>query len=99
MVFLGIYRAIYDYEPQSDNEIALTEGDILMVLEKSSIDAWWKAKKKGRDGDEEEPEGLIPNNYIEEVCCASPIRQSPARVVELYPTQHQPFCEPSQFGD
>ena len=68
MVFLGIYRAIYDYEPQSSNEIALDEGDILMVLEKSTIDAWWKAKKKGRDGDDEEPEGLIPNNYIEEVC-------------------------------
>ncbi|KAI4648133.1 hypothetical protein J4E93_004544 [Alternaria ventricosa] len=75
MVFLGIYRAIYDYEPQSDNEIALTEGDILMVLEKSTIDAWWKAKKKGRDGDEEEPEGLIPNNYIEE---AAPIAQAKA---------------------
>lgn len=67
MVFLGIYRAIYDYEPQSSNEIALTEGDILMVLEKSTDDDWWKAKKKGHDEDEEEPEGLIPNNYIEEV--------------------------------
>lgn len=67
MVFLGIYRAIYDYVPQSDNEIALTEGDVLMVLEKSSDDDWWKAKKKGREEDEEEPEGLIPNNYIEEV--------------------------------
>ena len=43
MVFLGIYRAIYDYEPQSSNEIALDEGDILMVLEKSTIDAWWNA--------------------------------------------------------
>jgi len=67
MVFLGIYRAVYDYEPQGSNEIALTEGDILMVLEKSSDDDWWKAKKKGREEDEEEPEGLIPNNYIEEV--------------------------------
>lgn len=67
MVFLGIYRAIYDYEPQSSNEIALTEGDILMVLEKSTEDDWWKAKKKGGDNDDEEPEGLIPNNYIEEV--------------------------------
>lgn len=67
MVFLGIYRAIYDYAPQSDNEIALTEGDVLMVLEKSSDDDWWKAKKKGGEEDEEEPEGLIPNNYIEEV--------------------------------
>jgi hypothetical protein len=70
MVFLGIYRAIYDYEPQSSEEIGLNEGDILMVLEKSSDDAWWKAKKKGSPDDEEEPEGLIPNNYIEEVRCA-----------------------------
>lgn len=69
MVFLGIYRAIYDYAPQSDNEIALNEGDVLMVLEKSSDDDWWKAKKKGRMEDEDEPEGLIPNNYIEEVSC------------------------------
>jgi hypothetical protein len=92
MVFLGIYRAIYDYEPQSSNEIALDEGDILMVLEKSTIDAWWKAKKKGRDGDDEEPEGLIPNNYIEEVCCASPTTQSPAWVAKLYQTQRQRFC-------
>ena len=72
MVFLGIYRAIYDYEPQSSNEIALSEGDILMVLEKSTDDDWWKAKKKGHDEDEEEPEGLIPNNYIQEVRCESP---------------------------
>jgi hypothetical protein len=71
MVFLGIYRAIYDYAPQSDNEIALSEGDVLMVLEKSSDDDWWKAKKKGRMEDEDEPEGLIPNNYIEEVSCTA----------------------------
>jgi len=74
MVFLGIYRAIYDYVPQSDNEIALAEGDLLMVLEKSSDDDWWKAKKKGSEEDEEEPEGLIPNNYVEEVCVAPPAR-------------------------
>lgn len=73
MVFLGIYRAIYDYEPQSSNEIALTEGDILMVLEKSTDDDWWKAKKKGHAEDDEEPEGLIPNNYIEEVRRQQPL--------------------------
>jgi hypothetical protein len=78
MVFLGIYRAIYDYEPQSSEEIALNEGDILMVLEKSSDDAWWKAKKKGSPEDEEEPEGLIPNNYIEEVRRAYRLAGSPA---------------------
>jgi hypothetical protein len=75
MVFLGIYRAIYDYVPQSDNEIALAEGDLLMVLEKSTDDDWWKAKKKGSEEDEEEPEGLIPNNYVEEVCRPAPACQ------------------------
>lgn len=67
MVFLGIYRALYDYVPQSENEISLTEGDLLMVLEKSTDDDWWRAKKKTADSDDEEPEGLIPNNYVEEV--------------------------------
>jgi len=75
MVFLGIYRAIYDYVPQGDNEIALSEGDVLMVLEKSADDDWWKAKKKGHGEDEEEPEGLIPNNYVEE---APPVGQARA---------------------
>lgn len=75
MVFVGIYRAVYDYEPQSSNELALSEGDILMVLEKSSDDDWWKAKKKGREDEEDEPEGLIPNNYIEE---AGPVAQAKA---------------------
>ncbi|KAF2874880.1 hypothetical protein BDV95DRAFT_486846 [Massariosphaeria phaeospora] len=75
MVFLGIYRAIYDYVPQGEGEIALTEGDLLMVLDKSSDDGWWKAKKKGSDEDEEEPEGLIPNNYVVE---ATPLRKARA---------------------
>ncbi|RAR06474.1 cytoskeleton assembly control protein sla1 [Stemphylium lycopersici] len=59
----------------SSNEITLNEGDVLMVLEKSTDDAWWTAKKKGTAEDEEEPEGLIPNNYIEE---AAPIAQAKA---------------------
>jgi hypothetical protein len=68
MGFLGVYRAIYDYVPQGESELALSEGDILYVLEKSGEDDWWKAKKKASGEDEDEPVGLIPNNYIEEVC-------------------------------
>ncbi|KAI9831926.1 MAG: hypothetical protein M1819_004648 [Sarea resinae] len=66
MVFLGIYSAIYDYAPQGENELEIQEGDLLYVIEKSADDDWWKAKKKARDGDDEEPMGLIPNNYVEE---------------------------------
>ncbi|KAK4999103.1 cytoskeletal protein binding protein, partial [Cryomyces antarcticus] len=66
MVFLGIYRAVYDYVPQGANELAIIEGDLLFVLEKSSEDEWWRAKKRAVNEEEEEPEGLIPSNYIEE---------------------------------
>ncbi|KAL9070403.1 MAG: hypothetical protein Q9157_005834, partial [Trypethelium eluteriae] len=66
MGFVGIYRAVYDYVPQGENELTIQEGDLLFVLEKSTEDDWWKAKKKAASEDEEEPEGLIPNNYVEE---------------------------------
>lgn len=67
MAFLGVYRALYDYAPQAEGELQITEGDLLYVLEKSHDDDWWRAKKKASEDDEDEPSGLIPNNYIEEV--------------------------------
>jgi hypothetical protein len=67
MGFLGIYTALYAYVPQSDQELAIEEGDLLYIIEKSTEDDWWKAKKRAEGGEDEEPVGLIPNNYIEEV--------------------------------
>lgn len=61
-MFISICTALYDYVPQGDNELELKEGDLVYILEKAE-DAWWTAKKKNG----EEPTGLIPNNYIEEV--------------------------------
>lgn len=66
MVFLSIATALYDYQPQGENELAIREGDLLYILEKGEDD-WWKAKKKAPGEDEEEPVGLIPSNYVEEV--------------------------------
>ncbi|KAI1765990.1 hypothetical protein GGR53DRAFT_487717 [Hypoxylon sp. FL1150] len=73
MGFLGVYKAIYDYAPQSEGELSINEGDVLYVLEKSQEDDWWKAKKKSSADEEDEPVGLIPNNYIEE---AQPVSQA-----------------------
>ncbi|KAF2132758.1 hypothetical protein P153DRAFT_428806 [Dothidotthia symphoricarpi CBS 119687] len=42
---------------------------------RSADDDWWKAKKKGHSEDEDEPEGLIPSNYIEE---AAPVMHAKA---------------------
>ncbi|KUI66375.1 Actin cytoskeleton-regulatory complex protein sla1 [Cytospora mali] len=75
MGFLGVYKAVYDYTPQSEGELQITEGDLLFVLENGEEDDWWKAKKKATAEDEEEPVGLIPNNYIEQ---AQPIDKARA---------------------
>ncbi|CAJ2513359.1 Uu.00g014780.m01.CDS01 [Anthostomella pinea] len=72
MAFLGIYKAVYDYAPQAEGELSITEGDLLYVVDKSSEDDWWKAKKKASADDEDEPIGLIPNNYVEKVRPYSP---------------------------
>ena len=66
MAFLGIYRAVYDYSPQSDEELQIHAGDLLFILEKSAEDDWWKCRKKAASDDDDEPEGLVPNNYVEE---------------------------------
>ncbi|KKY37152.1 putative cytoskeleton assembly control protein sla1p [Diaporthe ampelina] len=66
MGFLGVYRAIYDYAPQSEGELLISEGDLLYLLEQSSEDDWWKVKKKASAEDEDEPVGLVPSNYIEQ---------------------------------
>ncbi|KAM5457581.1 cytoskeletal protein binding protein [Microsporum audouinii] len=73
MGFAGVYTAVYDYTPQGENELAFAEGDLLYILDKSSDDGWWKAKKKTTEFESEEPVGLIPNNYVEE---AQPIQQA-----------------------
>ncbi|KAL5043159.1 hypothetical protein BDW71DRAFT_128352 [Aspergillus fruticulosus] len=75
MGFIGVYTAIYDYQPQAQGELELREGDLLYVLEKSAEDDWWKAKKKADRDDEDEPEGLVPYNYVEE---ATPIHTAKA---------------------
>ena len=67
MGFVGIFKALYDYTPQSEGELAITEGSLLYILNKDGGDGWWKAKKKATGDDEEEPEGLIPENYVEKV--------------------------------
>lgn len=64
--FLGVFTAVYAYIPQGDQELTLEEGDLLYVLERSDDD-WWKVKKKVNDSDDDEPVGLVPATYIEEV--------------------------------
>lgn len=92
MGFVGVYRAIYDYEPRSEGELAIQDGDLLFILDKSDDDDWWRAKKKATDDQDEEPEGLIPNNYIDEVTIL--LADCPTEVIKTPSPANFQLCPP-----
>jgi hypothetical protein len=53
-------RAVYDYTPQSENELSMREGDVIRVLGKINND-WWEGEIEGRKGFV----GIFPANYVE----------------------------------
>lgn len=68
LLYIGVYKALYDYPALAPEELSIATDDLLYVLEKLDIDEWWKVKKRVLpEGTEEveEPEGLVPLNYIE----------------------------------
>lgn len=71
MGYSGLARAIYDYVPQNDEEIALHEEELVFVVEKE--DEWWTVKGKDRDA----PQGLVPASYLEQVSPIPPKKRPP----------------------
>ncbi|KAJ3154314.1 cytoskeletal protein binding protein [Geranomyces variabilis] len=63
--------ALYDYVPQADEELALTEGDILLVTENQEDPDWWTATVKPSDTFADKRSGLVPATYLEEAPPAS----------------------------
>jgi hypothetical protein len=61
MPLSGVYRAAYDYAKQEEDELNLTQDEILFVLDKEDPD-WWRVKRKDTD-----EAGLVPSSYLEEV--------------------------------
>ncbi|XP_062515653.1 neutrophil cytosol factor 2-like [Corticium candelabrum] len=60
------YKALYDFTPGTMSEIAMNEGDILMVSEKGD-DGWYTAVNSRTH-----QKGLIPGSYVREQRQASP---------------------------
>ena len=68
-IYIGVYKALYDYAAQAEEELNIKQNDLLYLLEKSDIDDWWKVKKRVVATGEEivdEPSGLVPSTYIDE---------------------------------
>lgn len=56
-----IYRAMYDYEAQDDDEVSFQDGDLIVNV--SSIDGGWMTGQVQRTGQV----GMLPANYVQVV--------------------------------
>ncbi|KAH9938301.1 uncharacterized protein B0H18DRAFT_1205565 [Fomitopsis serialis] len=65
--YLAVLKASYEYEPQpdSEDELPIKEGQVLLLLERTDED-WWRVKIKPDSQDEDGPSGIVPMAYVEE---------------------------------
>ncbi|XP_061452453.1 CD2-associated protein-like isoform X3 [Rhineura floridana] len=51
-------RAMFDYEPEHEDELLLRKGDLVLLLSKETADmGWWEGEIHGR-------RGLFPDNFV-----------------------------------
>jgi hypothetical protein len=66
--YISIVKALYDYAPQSEDELEVKEDQLLFLIDDSDPD-WFNTKHKPQDSTVDVatlPSGLVPANYVEE---------------------------------
>lgn len=76
---------VYNYQAKQSDELGLTKGETIAVLEKST-DGWWRGKK-----DITEETGWFPSNYVKEIT-DSDSRDNGCEIVEVCLTLY-PFIQ------
>lgn len=51
-------RCLFEYKAEREDELNITEGDIITILDENAMEGWWKGSLHGK-------EGLFPNNFVE----------------------------------
>ncbi|KAJ2483415.1 cytoskeletal protein binding protein [Coemansia sp. RSA 2131] len=74
MPLVQVRRAIYAYVPADGDELAMSEGNVLYILNDDDAD-WLQAKRKVLNIDDPEEKGLVPANHTEII---PPIAQAKA---------------------
>src|SRR6266542_6462237 len=72
-------KAIFSYEGEGEDELAMEEGDIITVLEEA--EGWWIGEVIDADGTKRS--GMFPANYTEEIPVESPPKMPPRRSTNL----------------
>ncbi|KAL0141820.1 SH3 domain-containing protein [Mucor lusitanicus] len=57
-----LYKVIFSYDTDKDDELALKEGETIRITSKDSPD-WWLAQRL----DDSKKSGLVPSNFIEKI--------------------------------
>ncbi|CAL1701025.1 unnamed protein product [Somion occarium] len=63
--YISVLKAEFDYDPQpdADDELAIKEDQVLLLLERTDED-WWKVRIRTESQDDEGPSGLVPVAYV-----------------------------------
>ena len=77
-------RVTFDYEAENEDELNLTEGDMVKVLDQEE-EGWWKGELKGKIG-------VFPSNFVELV------KGPPPGAADAQPEPEQPKEPPKEPG-
>ena len=77
-------RVTFDYEAENDDELNLTEGDMVKVLDQEE-EGWWKGELNGKIG-------VFPSNFVELV------KGPPPGAADAQPEPEPPKEPPKEPG-
>ena len=58
MVSVEKAKVTFDYKAEQDDELNLSTGEVITILDKNVFEGWWRGELDGK-------EGIFPNNFVQ----------------------------------